>query len=232
MPLAPLTTTRHRTKQEFVYRTLREAILRCDLQPGERLVIDDLARRLNVSIIPVREALQLLQAESLVVMVPHVGTTVAPVSRESILDVFLVLEGLEVVATRLVAERSKPEDLQVLADHVAAMDAALVAGQHEEWAALNRRFHLAISELPGLELLKELTARVLDRWDRLRRYYFRDVLSHRMEQAQQEHRDILAAARARDLPRLADLVRRHNQAALSAYMSYLAERPADGVTGR
>ena len=60
MTFGTLAAAPHRTKQEFVYRTLREAILRCELQPGERLVIDDLARRLNVSIIPVREALQLL----------------------------------------------------------------------------------------------------------------------------------------------------------------------------
>ena len=73
MTFGTLAAAPHRTKQEFVYRTLRDAILRCELQPGERLVIDDLARRLNVSIIPVREALQLLQAESLVQVVPHVG---------------------------------------------------------------------------------------------------------------------------------------------------------------
>jgi DNA-binding GntR family transcriptional regulator len=227
MPLAPRTATRHRTKQEFVYRTLRDAILRCELRPGERLVIDDLARRLSVSIIPVREALQQLQAEALVVSVPHVGTTVAPVSRESILDVFVVLEGLELVATRLVAERGRAEDLQVLADHVAAMDAAVAGGQHEEWAALNRRFHLAISELPGLELLRDLTARVLDRWDRVRRFYFSGVLVHRLDQAQQDHRDILAAVRAQDVARLADLVRRHNQAALAAYLRYLSDTPID-----
>ena len=82
MTFGTLAAAPHRTKQEFVYRTLREAILRCELQPGERLVIDDLARRLNVSIIPVREALQLLQAESLVQVVPHVGTSVTPVSRD------------------------------------------------------------------------------------------------------------------------------------------------------
>jgi DNA-binding GntR family transcriptional regulator len=134
-----------------------------------------------------------------------------------------VLEGLEVVATRLLAERGRAEDFQVLADYVIAMDAAVEAGQPEEWAALNRRFHLAISELPGLELLQELTSRVLDRWDRVRRFYFKGVLVHRVEQAQHEHREILAAARARDLPRLAQLVRCHNQAALSAYMSYLAD---------
>ena len=52
MTFGTLAAAPHRTKQEFVYRTLRDAILRCELQPGERLVIDDLARRLNVSIIP------------------------------------------------------------------------------------------------------------------------------------------------------------------------------------
>ena len=157
MTFGTLAAAPHRTKQEFVYRTLRDAILRCELQPGERLVIDDLARRLNVSIIPVREALQLLQAESLVQVVPHVGTSVTPVSRDSIIDVFVVLEGLEVSATRLVAERGRAADLALLGGQVDAMEAALAANDREEWAALNRRFHLTISELPGLDMVKDLT---------------------------------------------------------------------------
>jgi DNA-binding GntR family transcriptional regulator len=221
MTFATLAAAPHRTKQEFVYRTLRDAILRCELQPGERLVIDDLARRLNVSIIPVREALQLLQAESLVQVVPHVGTSVTPVSRDSIIDVFVVLEGLEVSATRLVAERGREADFALLAEQVDAMDAALAAGDREGWAALNRRFHLTISELPGLDLVKEITTKVLDRWDRLRRFYFKGVLANRVEQAQQEHREILEALRARDLAALQSLVRRHNQGALQAYLAFL-----------
>jgi DNA-binding GntR family transcriptional regulator len=221
MTFGTLAAAPHRTKQEFVYRTLREAILRCELKPGERLVIDELARRLSVSIIPVREALQLLQAESLVQVVPHVGTSVAPVSRDSIIDVFVVLEGMEVAASRLVAERARPSDLALLAGQVEAMDAALAANDREEWAALNRRFHLTISELPGLHLVKDITMKVLDRWDRLRRYYFRGVLAHRVEQAQQEHHLILDAMRARDLQQLANRVREHNQSALRAYLSYL-----------
>jgi DNA-binding GntR family transcriptional regulator len=226
MTFATLAAAPHRTKQEFVYRTLRDAILRCELQPGERLVIDDLARRLNVSIIPVREALQLLQAESLVQVVPHVGTSVTPVSRDSIIDVFVVLEGLEVSATRLVAERGRAADLALLAGQVEAMDAALAANDREGWAALNRRFHLTISELPGLELVQHLTAKVLDRWDRLRRHYFKGVLANRVEQAQQEHRQILEAVRSRDLVALLSLVRQHTQGALQAYLAYL-----DGAGG-
>jgi len=223
MPLAGPTGTRHRTKQEFVYRTLRDAIMRCDLQPGERLVIDDLARRLEVSIIPVREALQVLQSEKLVVNVPYVGATVAALSRESIIDVFSVLEGLESVATRLATERAQVEDLEALGRIVARMDAAVAAGQSAEWADLNTQFHLAISALPGLDLLKDMTARTLDRWDRVRRFYFNGVLVRRVAVAQEEHRAILEAMLARDVPRLQDLVRAHNQGALASYLSYLNE---------
>jgi DNA-binding GntR family transcriptional regulator len=222
MPLlTPPTLSRHQTKQAFVYRTLRDALLSCELQPGERLVIDDLSRRLGVSIIPVREALQMLQAEGLVVNVPHVGAAVSPISRESIVDVFTVLEGLEVVATRLVAQQQSAAALQTLGRLVKTMDEACEAGRFEDWADLNTRFHHAISAATGLPLLHDLTNRTLGRWDRVRRYYFNGVLSHRVPGAQREHREILAALESCDLPRLEALVQRHNRGALDAYMTYL-----------
>ena len=222
MPLAGPSGARHRTKQELVYRTLRDAIMRCDLRPGERLVIDDLARQLEVSIIPVREALQMLQSETLVVNVPYVGATVALLSRESIIDVFTVLEGLETVATRLAAERARGGDLDELGRIVASMDQAIAANQSAEWADINTQFHLAISALPGLDMLRDLTARTLDRWDRVRRFYFNGVLVHRIVQAQEEHRAMLDAMLARDVPRVQDLVRIHNQGALASYLSFLS----------
>jgi len=220
-PLAASRDTRHRTKQEFVYRTLREAIIRCDLPPGERLVIDDLARQLSVSAIPVREALQLLQSEGLAVNVPHVGATVAPISRESIVEVFTVMEGLEIVATRSAAQRAAPADLEALGAIVTAMDAALASGSLEQWADTNNRFHATIARLTGMPMLQEMMERALDRWDRVRRYYFSGVLVHRAEQAQQEHHALLAAMKARDLAALEALVRQHNQGALSSYTAYV-----------
>jgi DNA-binding GntR family transcriptional regulator len=227
MPIALPKDSRHRTKQEFAYRTLRDAIMRCELQPSERLVIDDLARRLNVSIIPVREAIQILQSEGLVVTVPHAGATVAPISRQSIQDVFTVLEGLEVVATRLVAERRNTSELNALGNLVADMDKAVEAKRYAQWAGLNTEFHLLIGALPGLPMLREMTERVVARWGRIRRFYFRGVLVARAERAQQEHRDILESMRARDLGKLEKLVRQHNRGALESYMNYL-----DGETGQ
>jgi DNA-binding GntR family transcriptional regulator len=223
MPLAASRDTRHRTKQEFVYKTLREAIIRCELPPGERLVIDDLARRLAVSAIPVREALQLLQSEGLAVNVPHVGATVAPISRESIVEVFTVMEGLEIVATRSAAQRATPGELDALGAIVESMDGALASGAPEQWADMNNRFHATIARLTGMPMLQEMMERALDRWDRVRRYYFSGVLVHRAEQAQQEHHSLLAAMKARDLPALEALVRQHNQGALASYTAYVQQ---------
>jgi DNA-binding GntR family transcriptional regulator len=221
MPLALPKETRHRTKQEFVYTTLRDSIMKCDLRPGERLVIDDLARRLSVSSIPVREALQILQSEGLVVTVPHVGATVAPISRESILEVFTVMEGLEMVATRVAAERATAADIEELAQIVGGMDRVLTAGLHEMWADLNTRFHLTISRLTEMPMLQEMTEWALGRWDRVRRFYFNGVLLHRVEQAQQEHHSILEAMRSRNLAALEQTVREHNRGAFASYNTFL-----------
>ena len=226
MRLAVPKGTQHRTKGEFVYRTLRDAIVKCELPPGERLVIDDLARRLQVSSIPVREALQLLQSEGLVLMVPHVGATVAPISHESVAEVFTVMEGLESVAARAAAERARPEDLDALQDLVGAMDRALAAEAREHWAELNTRFHATISRLTAMPLLQEMMERVLDRWDRVRRFFFAGVLVHRAQQAQQEHHDLLDAMRAKDWARLEETIREHNRGALAAYALFLESRLA------
>ena len=214
---------RHLTKNAFVYQTLRDAIIRCELAPGERLVIDELARRYQVSIIPVREAIRFLQAEGLVISVPHVGATVAPISRDSVLEVFTLLEGLEIVGSRAAAERASPAALEEIARLVRAMDEALSADAAQRWADLNTEFHVSISRAAGMPILHQMTERAFDLWDRVRRHYFKGVLSRRARKAQAEHRLILQHLRRRELSALEESIRRHNQNALAAYTAYLDE---------
>jgi DNA-binding GntR family transcriptional regulator len=204
--------------------------MQCDIAPEARLVIDDLARRLGVSTIPVREALQVLQTEGLIANVPHVGATVAPITRESIVDVFSVLEGLETVAFRLVAERGAPGDLGLIDMLVGEMDDVLAAERHVDWALLNLRFHAAVAAMPGLAMLREGTAHVLDNWRRVRRFFFSGVLMRRAEQAQAEHRAMFAHTRDRAFEQLEAVVRQHNRGALASYLAYLDGR--DGVSHR
>jgi DNA-binding GntR family transcriptional regulator len=231
MPLESRATAavrRHVTKQQYVYGTLRDAIILCELAPGERLVIDDLARRLDISIIPVREALRQLESEGLVLNVAHVGATVAPISRQSIVEVFTILEGLETVSARAAATTAADEDFAELEDLVAAMDRALEEDRQSSWAELNSQFHLAISRLSGMPMLHEMLQRALDHWDRVRRFFFNNVFTRRADLAQREHHQLLALMKARDLDGLEEVMRTHNRGALAAYTSHLE---AAGVIG-
>jgi DNA-binding GntR family transcriptional regulator len=219
---------RHVTKQQYVYASLRTAILRCELRPGERLIIDELARRLDTSIIPVREAIRLLESEAFVVNIAHVGATVAPISRTSVMDTFTVLEGLESVSTRTAAQRAGAADFETLYALLEAMEDAIARGEHDEWAALNTRFHLVMAALAGMPMLEGMLVRALDHWERVRRYFFQGVLAHRTAVAQREHRLIVNQMKARDLAELERTVRIHNQSALAAYTEYLDAHPTRG----
>lgn len=212
---------RFRTKQEYVYQFLRGAIMRGELVPGQRLVIDEIGRRLQVSAIPIREALQLLHSEGLVLGTPHVGATVAPISEDEIHEVFAIMEGLESVGVREAARRLDERGLALLSGVVAEMDAAIAVQDYERWAALNSDLHRTINEIARMPLLREMTDRVLARWERLRRHYFQGVVVPRVVQAQAEHHALLAALKRRDPSGAEQIVRAHNQAAQTAYADHL-----------
>lgn len=205
----------YRTKAELVYRTLRMAIMRCELEPGERLIIDEISDLLGVSQIPVREALNSLQAEGLVTVVPHTGATVALVSADDVFEIFTIMEGLEIVAMRVAAQQASGADLEQLASTLEPMDAAVHSNALESWAELNIEFHRQIAAITGMPMLKEMTNRVLDRWDRARRHV--RVLPGRIAEAQQQHRDIVQALMRHDVATAQALATLHNRAALSAY---------------
>jgi DNA-binding GntR family transcriptional regulator len=207
----------HRTKQEMAYQALRESIMRCEMQPGDRLIIDDISRQLGVSHIPVREALHQLQSEGLVVNVPHSGATVAPISPNDVSEVFSLMEGLERIALRFAAMRLTPEYLLQLRESVEEMDRAAASGDGERWGVLNSRFHRDIARIADMQLLRDFTDRTLDQWERVRRYY--NILSGRLGRAQQQHHEILTALEENDLDRLENLATSHNREALEAYLA-------------
>jgi DNA-binding GntR family transcriptional regulator len=223
---ATSTSARHVTKGRLAYTALRDAIIRCELAPGERVVIDDLARRFDVSIIPVREALRQLESEGLIVSVAHTGTTVAPVSRQLIIEVFALLEGLESVSARAAAGLAEPGDLRALEALVKRMDTALSAGRPGVWAQLNTEFHLSIGKLSRMPMVTQMLRRALDHWDRVRRYFFNGVFTRRAERAQGEHHCMLEQLQSRDAAGIELTMRSHNRDALQAYLHYLdtAER--------
>lgn len=209
------------SKKDLVKQALREAILSGELAPGTRLIIDDLASQLGVSPIPVREALQQLQADGYVEIQPFLGTRVTPIEAESVVEVFSLLETIEIVSSRYACLHLAEEEHQSLKQMVANMDELVRTRDAEAWSQENRRFHQVICDHAGTRLIASVLTKVLDHWDRLHRVFLKEVFADRLPEAQEEHRQILAAIEASDPDGVEAVIRKHNRNALAAYQRYL-----------
>lgn len=139
--------------REHAYETLRDRIVNLDLPPGTRLIERDLAEELAVSRIPLREAMQRLQQDGLVVVVPRRGAVVSPFTADDVRDLFDVRESLEVLAARLAAERAGPADLDALAAQLDIARRATGRDDKPAIAAANARFHRLIVDAAANPLL-------------------------------------------------------------------------------
>ena len=104
--------------RDVVFNTLREAILRGDLKPGERLMELQLASSLGVSRTPIREAIRMLQQEGLAVTVPRKGAEVAKMTEKDMEDVLKIREALEILAVQLACDNIENEQLMLLEEKV------------------------------------------------------------------------------------------------------------------
>nr|WP_239092189.1 GntR family transcriptional regulator [Streptomyces sp. SID14478] len=191
--------------RERAYETLRRRILEVQLQPGERLVERDLAAELDVSRIPLREALRRLEADGLVLIVPHRGALVAPFTPADVRDLFDVRESLESLAARLTAERCDADGLARLAARLDAARAATRAKDRAAIAAANAGFHTDIVELADNPLLTSMMRPLETRTH----WLFR--LTAQRDPARQcaEHEVLYEAIAAGDADRAAALAHTH-----------------------
>jgi DNA-binding GntR family transcriptional regulator len=213
--------TPFQTKEQYAYTTLRSAILRCELAPGEKLIIDRLSVEMGLSQIPIRAAIQRLQAEGLIIINPHASAIVAPLLPEKIDEVFVLLESLERAAFRIATQKRTDADLDVLTDLVRQMDIAITEPNSADWLTLNSAFHRKIADISAMPLLINFTNRTLDEWERISHFYFANITSARLPQAQSEHHQIIALLRARDTEALEALAAVHNREANRSYQSML-----------
>lgn len=212
-------TNKFHSKKEYTYQVLREQILNGDLEPGERLVIDEVSNSLNVSSIPVREALQRLQIEGLVTIEPYVGARVAEIHAGLIHEIFGLLEATEVISSRAACQLMSEKDFAALERLLRQMDNCV--DDVDEWSQHNANLHQFICERAGTTLVQKTMLPVLDHWNRLRHHYLESVSAQRISTAQAEHWEILEALRSRNPDEVETVVRRHNRVALADYLQHL-----------
>src|SRR5262245_32026138 len=104
----------YKSKKDIVVEVIREAILSGELEPGARLMKDDLTERLQVSSTPVREALRQLETEGILQSSPNRGVRVAEVDLRAVSEIYLIRADLEALATRQAAPNLRPAELRRL----------------------------------------------------------------------------------------------------------------------
>lgn len=145
-----------KSKASLVYERLSEAIFNGSLAPLDRLNADEIARQLGVSKIPVREALQRLESQGLVVQSPWASAIVAPLSAEEWQGIHIARVALEPIAARLAAERRSSHTINTLDAIHARMTEALAAEKLGALAQDNREFHSTIASAAGYGILAGL----------------------------------------------------------------------------
>lgn len=139
--LGPIQLDSYQPLREVVCETLRDAVRRGILQPGERLMEIQLAEDLGVSRTPVREAIRKLEMEGYVIMMPRRGTYVADLSIRDINEVFEIRTSLESLASGLASERINEDELEKLQRLLVEIGAYIKSGDMESIVRTDTEFH-------------------------------------------------------------------------------------------
>ncbi|WP_026298941.1 GntR family transcriptional regulator [Deinococcus aquatilis] len=182
---------------DVVRERLRGAILSGELAPGSRLSVPELARQLEVSRSPVREAVLLLVGEGLAVEHSRRGVEVVNLTLTDLLELYELRANLDSLAARLAAARMSSTDLAALRGVLDAQGAAAI-GDWRGFRELDARFHQIIVQTSGNGRLAR-HAELLAREMRLAGPLHINESWH-LKQSHEEHREIERALRQRDAP--------------------------------
>ena len=193
--------------RDVVFQTLRQAILRGELEPGERLMEIHLAERLGVSRTPIREAIRQLELEGLVVMIPRRGAVVASITEKDLKDVLEVRRTLEILAGEVACERITPENLEELKKAAEEFERLKDSEDVTKLAAADVHFHDIIYEATGNARLISILSNLREQMYRYRLEYLKNKRSH--EQLNLEHHKIYDGIKNGDKEAVAQLVCQH-----------------------
>ncbi|MGV9712832.1 GntR family transcriptional regulator [Gordonia sp. NPDC003424] len=206
------------SKSQVAYHWIKERIARQDFTPGYRLVLSSLAKELDMSVVPVREAIRQLEAEGLVTFERNIGAQVSMVDDSQYRHSMQALSILEGAATALAARRLTEEDLR----HARAVNERMIESlDHFDpglFTALNQEFHAALFTKCVNPRMVTLVEAEWARLGHLRSSTF-SFVPGRAKESVREHENIVRLIEiGAPLGEIEKVARRHRAATLDAYM--------------
>lgn len=211
---------KRQTLTSAVTESLRQRILSGEFADGQQLRQEALSNEYGVSRVPVREALRQLEAEGLIQIIDHKGALVSKLSLDDVLELLEIRAMLESELLRAAIPCQDAADHAAAAETLHEFEEALKGNDIRHWGELNSRFHLALyraAKRPNTLALIEQLHNKTDRYTRMQILFTRT-----MEQAHQEHTQLLQMCRDGKADEAADFIRFHILSAGHALEAYLS----------
>ncbi len=193
--------------RERIADLLRESILTAELKPGQTMVESSLADQFGVSRAPLREALQILNAEGLIELIPYHKTMVRRLTRNDIEELYSLRSTLEAFAIKRIIENVSPIDLEALDVCCAKMVDAAIANDAQLVSVFDHQFHDTLITLSNHNLLISTWNTVSQRVHQV--LALRDMRRKDIEVMARSHIPIIDAIRSYDLPLATHLIEVH-----------------------
>lgn len=199
--------------RDVVFNTLREAILKGELKPGERLMELQLAARLGVSRTPIREAIRMLEQEGLAVTVPRKGAEVAKMTEKDMEDVLIIRMALDELAVQLACDQIDEEQFKQLQVARRNFESCIQSGDVKKIALADVEFHDRIYQATGNTKLITMLNNLREQMYRYRVEYLKDERNY--PTLIKEHQSLVEGIRRKDKEFVTVVMKKHvdNQAA-------------------
>lgn len=207
------------SKTQIAYEYLHNKILEGVYGPGQRIVIDQVAKELGLSTIPIREAIRQLESDGLIQYKPYSGAIVSGINETEYIEVLSVLSVLDGYATALSSQNFTAQQIEHLILLNNQMEEALHNFDFERFGQLNREFHSVIYEQCGNDYLIEEIRLAQQRLDRVRRSIF-TILPQRTIQSIAEHSEMIQLfQQGASFHQVEEIVRQHRLNTINAFKS-------------
>ncbi|MFL5803775.1 MAG: GntR family transcriptional regulator [Roseiflexaceae bacterium] len=199
------------------YRQIKEKIVTLELPPAAPIDEARLIAELGLGRTPIREALQRLALENLVVILPRRGTIVADLNMSDLQKIFEIRLELEALAARLAAQRATPAQVAAMEALFADADTLLHNGDNDALIRLDHQAHRLLAQAAHNEFLEETLDRLYNHV--LRLWYVALHRVQRLREAVEEHRAIIALVKAGDGEHAAQIMHEHVAAFQDQFLS-------------
>jgi DNA-binding GntR family transcriptional regulator len=207
---------------DTIYTQIKTMMYNQDLAPGQKLIYQDLAHRLNVSTTPILQALHRLESAKLVRYEQNKGFFVAEITENEARELYQAREALEIYLIPILAENLTQKRIQEIRNSFRAHKDSTAPTYRRKLMLTDAEFHLTIAKASGNKVIVDLLATVLERiYLKYRAEYLGE---ERIARVLKHHRNILESLQKKDVEKAIQLTREHIQSGMNHMVENLKNR--------